>query len=172
MNKQLYKNIENYMLTCMKDSAHDKEHIYRVLYVALDIASSEENVDLEVLIAACLLHDIGREEQFENPQLCHAKIGSEKAYDFLITNGWAQDKAFHVRECILTHRYRNDNPPNSIEARILFDSDKIDATGTLGIARTLFYKRQVADPLYSLDEEGNVLDGTYNEPPSFFQEYK
>lgn len=41
MTEKTYKLIENYMLTCMKDSAHDKEHIYRVLYNALDIASTE-----------------------------------------------------------------------------------------------------------------------------------
>ena len=46
--------------SCMGDSAHDKEHIYRVLYSALDIAQGEAGVDYDVLIAACLLHDIAR----------------------------------------------------------------------------------------------------------------
>lgn len=32
MNKEEYKKIEEYMLVCMKDCAHDKDHIYRVLY--------------------------------------------------------------------------------------------------------------------------------------------
>ncbi len=172
MNAQIYKTIENHMRKAMKDSAHDKEHIYRVLYVALDIASQEEHVDLDVLVAACLLHDIGREEQFKNPKVCHAEAGSKMAYDFLVQNGWTQDKANHVRECILSHRYRNDNLPDSLEAKILFDADKIDAAGTLGIARTLIYKGQVSDPLYTVDEKGHVLDGGSEEPPSFFHEYK
>ena len=72
MKTKDYRLIEAYMLSCMRDSAHDREHIYRVLYAALDIASFEEPVDSDVLIAACLLHDIGRREQFENPALCHA----------------------------------------------------------------------------------------------------
>lgn len=67
------------MLCCMEDTAHDKEHIYRVLYNALEIAKTENNVNYDVLIAACLLHDIGRKEQFENTALCHAIVGSEKA---------------------------------------------------------------------------------------------
>ena len=50
-----YKKMESYMLSCMQDSAHDSQHIYRVLYIALDIASHEEGVDFDVLIAACLL---------------------------------------------------------------------------------------------------------------------
>lgn len=58
MKTENFSLFENYMISCMGDSAHDKEHIYRVLYNALDIASKEENVDYDVLICACLLHDI------------------------------------------------------------------------------------------------------------------
>ncbi|MBP1753947.1 MAG: hypothetical protein H6Q59_345 [Firmicutes bacterium] len=172
MTAELYTKIENYMLECMKDSAHDKEHIYRVLYMALDIAKNEPEVDSEVLIIACLLHDIGREEQFKNPELCHAQVGSEKAYQYLLNNGYNEDKASHIRDCILTHRFRSDNPPNSIEARILFDADKLDVTGTIGIARTLLYKALVNEPLYSVDLNRFVLDGTQDTEPSFFHEYK
>ena len=87
MKQKTYSLLENYMLSCMEDSAHDKEHIYRVLYNALEIAKTESNVDYDVLIASCLLHDIGRKEQFENPSLCHAMVGSEKAYHFLLEHG-------------------------------------------------------------------------------------
>lgn len=172
MNIDIYKRVEAYMLQTMNDSAHDKEHIYRVLYMALDIARHEQNVNKEVLIIACLLHDIGRQEQFEYPSLCHAKIGSEKAYKYLIDNGFSKSKAAHIKSCILTHRFRSESQPESIEAKILFDADKLDATGTLGIARTLFYKGQVSEPLYSLGENGMILDGTDDNTPSFFQEYK
>ena len=55
------------MLASTSDSAHDREHIYRVLYNALAIARTEENVDYDILIAACLLHDVGRPEQFADP---------------------------------------------------------------------------------------------------------
>ena len=77
MDKRTFCLLENYMLSCMEDSAHDKEHIYRVLYNALEIAKNESKVDYDILICACLLHDIGRKEQFENPQLCHAQISEE-----------------------------------------------------------------------------------------------
>lgn len=79
MKKETYIFLENYMLSCMVDSAHDKEHIYRVLYNALEIAEHEADVDYDVLICACLLHDIGRKEQFENPKLCHAQVGAAMA---------------------------------------------------------------------------------------------
>ena len=156
----------------MKDSAHDKEHIYRVLYTALEIAESESNVNFDILISACLLHDIGRPEQFENPKLCHAEVGAKKAYDFLIKNGYEKSFAKRVHDCINSHRFRGGNKPESIEAKILFDADKLDVTGTLGIARTLVYNGAEGEPLYSLDEKGYVLDGTGESEPSFFQEYK
>lgn len=172
MNKETYQLMENYMLSCMTDSAHDKEHIYRVLYNALEIAKTEYNVNYDVLIAACLLHDIGRREQFENPTLCHAKVGSDKAYDFLLEHGFAIDYAQQVKECIRSHRYRRDNLPQSLEAKILFDADKLDVAGATGIARTLIYKGTVSEPLYTVSSDGEVLNGEMDECPSFFQEYK
>ena len=172
MNQTTYVLIENYMLSCMSDSAHDKEHVYRVLYNALEIAKNEENVDYDILITACLLHDIGRKEQFANPRLCHAEVGAEKAYQFLIENHF--DKAFaeKVSRCVLCHRYRNNNEPQTIEEKILFDADKLDVTGAIGIARTLVYKGRVEEPLYLLNVEGRISDGEKDTSPSFFQEYK
>lgn len=172
MNKKTYCLLENYMLCCMKDTAHDKEHIYRVLYNALEIAKAEKNVNYDILIAACLLHDIGRKEQFENPALCHAIVGGEKAYQFLLDHGFDTFFAEQVKQCIKTHRYRKNNPPQSLEAKILFDADKLDAAGATGIARTLLYKGIVSEPLYSVLPNGVVSTGENDIAPSFFQEYK
>lgn len=172
MNKETYLMMEDYMRSCMDDSAHDQEHIYRVLYNALDIAKTEENVNYDILIAACLLHDIGRKEQFENPALCHAIIGSDKAYRFLTEHGFASDYAEQVKQCIRTHRYRRDAQPQSLEAKILFDADKLDVAGAIGIARTLVYKGAVCEPLYTVSPDGEVLTGENDTAPSFFQEYK
>lgn len=172
MRRETFLQLENYMRECMRDSAHDQEHVYRVLYFAVDIAAHESGVDRDVLIAACLLHDIGRLEQYQNPKLRHEEIGSRKAYDFLIAHDWQENRAAHVRDCVLTHRFRSEAPPESIEAQIVFDADKLDAAGTLGIARTLLYKGIVAQPLYTLDAQGNVSDGALDAQASFFREYK
>lgn len=172
MTKETYYALENFMICCMKDTAHDKEHVYRVLYNALEIAQTETDVNYDVLIAVCLLHDIGRKEQFENPALCHAIAGSEKAYQFLLANGFEESYAEQVKQCIKTHRYRKDNPPQSLEAKILFDADKLDAIGAVGIARTLLYKGFVTEPLYTMLPDGSVSTGENDTAPSFFQEYK
>jgi len=170
MTNKEFRKIEEYMIGCMSDSAHDKEHVYRVLYIALDIAEHEENVNMDILLAACLLHDIGRKEQIEDPRVCHAEVGSKKAYEYLISIGWSDENAALVRECIYTHRFRNSNQPKSIEAKILFDADKVDVCGAMGMARSLIYRGSVTEPLYTLNDD-TVCDGENTDEPSFFREY-
>lgn len=174
MTFECYSMLEKYMLSCVKkdDPTHDEQHIYRVLYAALEIAQAEQGVDYNILIAACLLHDIGRPEQFRDPKVNHAAVGGDKAYAFLTEHGFSDGFAGRVRECIYAHSYRKGTPPQSPEAKILFDADKLDVAGAVGIARTLTYKGQVGEPLYSILPDGTVSDGAGDEPPSFFQEYK
>jgi len=167
-----FPEIEAYMRSCMSDSAHDAEHVYRVLNYALDIARHEGGADTERLAAACLLHDIGRREQFADPGVDHAICGAEKARNWLVGNGYSTGFADAVKSCIETHRFRSCSPPQSLEAKILFDADKLDVCGAVGVARTLFYKAHVAEPLYSMTEGGKVGDGADGEEPSFMQEYK
>ena len=171
MDKATFKRIESYMLSCMDDSAHDGEHIYRVLSNAMVIAREETGVNYDILISACLLHDIGRPDQIRDPSLCHAAVGCEKAYAFLTDNGFASDFAASVRDCIRTHRFRKNDQPESLEAKILFDADKLDVVGAIGVARTLVYKGTVTEPLYTRREDGTISDGAGEEPHSFFQEY-
>ena len=160
------------MRSCMSDSAHDAEHIYRVLNYALDIAKHEGGADLDVLTTACFLHDVARAEQFADPNVDHAVHGGEKAYQWLTANGYTDGFARAVKHCVQAHRFRSENPPQSLEAKILFDADKLDVCGAVGIARTLLYKAHVSEPLYSLDENGGVCDGSNDIEPSFLQEYK
>ena len=164
--------IEAYMQSCMSDSAHDMEHVYRVLNYALNIARDESDVNIDVLTAACLLHDIGRAEQFVDSTIDHAFYGAEKAHQWLVLNGYSNDFVDAVKNCIQTHRFRSNNPPKSIEAKILFDADKVDVCGAMGIARTMFYKAHVSEPLYFLSGNGNVFDGINDSESSFFHEYK
>lgn len=89
-----------------------------------------------------------------------------------MTHGFEISYAEQVKQCIRTHRYRKDNLPQSLEAKILFDADKLDAVGAIGIARTLLYKGTVSEPLYSVLPNGTVSTGENDITPSFFQEYK
>lgn len=171
MDRAAYIQLETYMKSCMSDSAHDTQHIYRVLHNALMIAKEEQNVDYDVLITACLLHDIGRQKQLEDPSVCHARAGAKMAFDYLCAHGYPEDFATRVRSCIEAHRFRRACPPETTEEKILFDADKLDATGAMGIARTLLYGGKTNRPLYGLQQDGQVSDGTTDTVNTFFQEY-
>ncbi|MBE6936279.1 MAG: HD domain-containing protein [Ruminococcaceae bacterium] len=171
MKKEEFRLLYDYMTACAEGGAHDTEHVRRVLAYALEIARTEKRVDHDVLIAACLLHDVGREAQAKDPALCHAEVGAKMAYRFLREQGYTGDFAAAVRDAVLTHRFRKDRPPRSMEAKILFDADKLDVVGAMGIARTLEYRAEVGEPLYTLLPGGSVSDGDGDDSPSFFQEY-
>jgi len=134
MTREEYEKIENYMLLCMdpKDVAHDNGHIYRVLDHALEL-KEDYDLDEDVLIASCLLHDIGRKD--ENRKVNHAKQGGKMAYDFLLLIGWSEEKAKAVKRCIKHHRKKVDDL--SIEGQLLFDADKLDVIGSVGIVRNI-----------------------------------
>ena len=171
MDKAEFSKIEGYMRSCMSDSAHDQEHVYRVLGNAMVIAQAEQDVNYDVLICACLLHDIGRVDQLADPSLCHAQVGAGKAQTYLREQGYDAGFAAHVSDCIRTHRFRKNAPPESLEAKILFDADKLDVVGAIGVARTLVYKGTVCAPLYTRKPDGSISDGREDDMPSFFQEY-
>ena len=171
MEKSFVYEAKLYMEQFIGDVAHDMEHIYRVLNTALDIAKTEDKVNVSILIVACLLHDIGRGKQFENPKLCHAREGAEMAYKFLSEKGINHEEAIKVKECIETHRFRSDSSPESIEAKILFDADTLDVTGALGIARSLHYEGKAGIPLYHVGNKGKIIDGKDDLEDSFLREY-
>jgi uncharacterized protein len=166
----MYDLIEKHMYDCMKDAAHDPEHIFRVLYQSVNIASKiSKKVNYDILIASCLLHDIGREEQFKNNNVCHAEIGGKMAKEYLLKIDWPLKDAEQVNQCISTHRFRGNNIPETIEAKILFDSDKLDVIGCLGIARTLMYEGFVGAKIYNV-ENGEICIGKDGEE-TFLTEY-
>jgi len=172
MTREQYHLLESYMRQSMDDGAHGTDHVYRVLYIAMDIAAAEENVDADVLVAACLLHDIARREQGQGLVKCHAAAGAEKARAFLLSHGWDEAFAEKVAHAIRTHRFSVKRPPESVEAKILFDADKVDVTGLMGVARTLQYGGEMGEPLYTLGSDGLPAPGAVEDAPSFFQEYK
>ena len=171
MKQSDFSAMEAYMLSHAGDACHAPGHIYRVLGTALALADSEPTVDRDILAAACLLHDVGRPEQFRTGA-DHALVGGDMAYDFLLTLGWEPARAEWVRQCIRAHRFRNDLPPETVEAKLLYDADKMDVLGPIGIARTIQYGTAMGEeePLYRLDREGHILTGADGDP-SFFQEY-
>ncbi|MFZ5967577.1 MAG: HD domain-containing protein [Bacillota bacterium] len=124
-------------------------HIIRVYNLCLLLAKYEEDVDLEILIPSALLHDIARvkESQDKTGEIDHAILGSEIAEDILRMLEYDEEKIEKIKHCITTHRFRSGNEPKTIEAKILFDSDKLDVIGATGIARTFMLAGQFGQRL-------------------------
>ncbi|MGH4120265.1 HD domain-containing protein [Clostridium sp.] len=144
-------------LTC---SAHNLDHIFRVYNFCLTLSKHEKDVDLEVLIPSALLHDIARIEESEDKtgEIDHAVLGSEIAEDILRKLEYEEDKIEKIKHCIISHRFRTGNEPKTIEAKILFDSDKLDVIGASGIARTFMLAGQFGQRLTVPESLNNYLN--------------
>lgn len=131
------------------DSAHDFEHVLRVTAMAVKLAQAE-GADVAVVYAAALLHDIARaDEDHGAVAMDHAELSAERARALLIAKGASAAFAEHVAEAIRAHRFRGSARPGSLEARILFDSDKLDAIGAVGVARAFAVAGSLKQKLYS-----------------------
>ena len=166
MKTELYNQIDNYMKSCVKETAHDGEHIYRVLNNCLVIASNENNVDYEVLITAALLHDIGRDGKLKK----HNEIGAEMANDFLNTINFPEDKIERVCHAIYCHSNSCYGMQKTLEAKILYDADKLDAVGVMGISRALIGTGNYNNPMYVL-KNGKVDLSENSETDCFVRYY-
>jgi len=113
------------------DTAHGFDHVLRVWRLASGIAR-EEGADLEIVQAAALLHDIGRAEELRSG-VCHARYSAEKAREILRAHPAERVEA--VAQAIAQHRFRGADGPSTLEARVLYDADKLDAIGAIGVAR-------------------------------------
>lgn len=113
------------------DSAHGFDHVLRVWRLALRIAE-EEGANREVVSTAALLHDVGRPEELRTGG-CHAEIGARMAR--VILRDEPPELVEAVAEVIGQHRFRGGKQPTSLEARVLYDADKLDALGAIGVAR-------------------------------------
>lgn len=163
--------LDDYMVACVADGAHDALHVRRVLYLALELAETEENVDREVLIAACLLHDVGQAEEMHDPAVRHAAAGAVKAERFLIENGFGEAFANKVARSIAAHSFGTAVERDSIESKLLFDADKLDAIGASGTLRMVLSHGEWKQPLYRVMEDGTVSDGRDDPEPNYFMEY-
>jgi uncharacterized protein len=134
----------------LSSSSHDFEHTIRVYNLALKIASTIKGVDLEVLELASLLHDIARvkEDTDKSGAINHAILGAEMASDILRTLGYSEELMNKVSHCIRTHRFRGNEVPQTIEAKILSDADKLDAIGAIGVGRAFMIAGEYGEPLY------------------------
>ncbi len=142
------------------DAVHDFDHVLRVLALAERIGQAE-GADLEIVRAAALLHDVGR-EQAEADGVDHAAFAAVRAREILSQHrpgragaGLALAKIEAVIHAVAAHRFRTRPEPSTLEAQSLFDADKLDAIGAIGVARAFAYggahRQRLWAPIESVD---------------------
>ena len=151
--------------------SHAWDHTIRVYNLCMHIGRAE-GADLEVLKIAAYLHDVARPLQDQSRGIvCHAKKGAEMARALLEDYPISEDRKANVTHCILSHRYRGNRPPETLEAKVLFDADKLDSIGAIGVARTFQFAGEVGAKLHnpSLDPEDTQ---EYTEEDTGYREYR
>ena len=129
------------------DAVHDFEHIRRVLALAERIGAAE-GADLEIVRAAVLLHDAsGATPAGDGQRAAHHEASADFARAVLQAEGWPQDRLEAVLHCIRAHRFRGTEAPRTLEAKVVFDSDKLDVLGAIGAMRAAGYAALAGQPL-------------------------
>jgi uncharacterized protein len=134
--------------------AHDINHVMRVYNLCLKLAEYESNADLDILRTAALLHDIARTKEDEEGRagvlsVDHAVLGAKMSDRILRELEYPEEKIERIKHCIVAHRFRGENPPRTIEAKILSDADKLDVLGATGIARSFTIGGENGQKIYS-----------------------
>jgi len=155
------------------DPVHGFDHIERVYRMAERLALAE-GADLEIVHAAALLHDIEGSHPAGDERANHHFQSADIAAEILNNEGWSDERIAAVQHCIRAHRYRDDRePPATIEAKVLFDADKLDVLGAIGVARTIGYAVQAGQPIYAQPSAQFMASGVAEpgEPHSAYHEH-
>jgi len=141
------------------DGVHGFDHVERVYHMAEKIGKAE-GADLEVIHAAALLHDVEGSAPGKKERANHHEQSADFAAKVLHQEGWPEERIKAVQHCIRAHRYRDiGEAPQSLEAKCLFDADKLDVLGAIGVARTIAYAVMAGTPPYEEPSEQFIKTG-------------
>jgi uncharacterized protein len=151
--------------------SHDWDHTERVYRLCMHIGQVEK-ADLEVLAIAAYLHDVGRSSEDESKgTTCHATKGAEIATTLLATYPLSDERKQNVVHCIASHRFRGNQAPETLEARTLFDADKLDSIGAIGIGRAFLFAGEVGAKLHNSEADLHTTR-PYTEEDTAYREFK
>ena len=150
------------------DGAHDLGHLDRVWSTCRLIAMDEAGADTAVLAVAAYFHDAVNLPKNSPDRARASVLSADLAVRELGAMGFAQDRLPRVHHAIAAHSFSARIPPETVEARILQDADRLEALGAIGIARMFLVAGQMggglfdpADPMAlhrTLDDRRFALD--------------
>lgn len=142
--------------------SHEFSHTERVYNMSLIIAKSEKEIDLDILKTAVLLHYIAREKEDKGECECHAKEGAKMAKEILLKTEFPKEKIDKVTYVINIHRHSSGIKPETKEAEILQDADRLDALGAITIGRMFATGGKVGRPLHIPNIKSQKINGYSN----------
>ena len=151
--------------------SHDWDHTLRVVRLCEHIGAVE-GVDMDVLKIAAYLHDIGRcYQDSSNGAVCHAEKGAQMAWPVVSKLPMSADQKQNIVHCVRSHRFRGNHPPETAEAKVLFDADKLDAIGAVGVARAYLFAGEVGARLHNSEIDVEKTR-PYSKEDTGFREFK
>lgn len=145
------------------DAVHGFDHIERV-YTLCQRIGAQEGADMEIVLTAALLHDSQGSHPGKGQRNDHHLRSAAFAAQVLVEAGWPEERIRAVQHCIHAHRYRRgEEAPQTLEAKVLFDADKLDVIGAVGVVRALAYAFQVKQPAFA-EPSQTFLDSGVKEP--------
>ncbi len=142
------------------DGSHDLAHIHRVFRNAMRI-HGQEGGNGTVLAASVLLHDCVAVEKNSPLRAQASRLAAEKACGLLRDLRWEETDIEAVAHAILTHSFSANIAPETLEAKILQDADRLDAIGMVGAARCFYIAGRMGSALYDPEDplaENRPLD--------------
>jgi len=129
------------------DGSHDASHLQRVWRNATRIQAAEGG-NTEILLAAAILHDCVSVEKNSPLRSQASRLAAEKAAKLLTELGWSRAKVTAVAHAIEAHSFSAGIVPETLEAKILQDADRLDAIGMIGAARCFYIAGRLGSSLY------------------------
>jgi uncharacterized protein len=133
------------------DDGHSLGHLQRVWKMAKTIAESEKNKtpDNLVILAACYFHDIVSYPKNDIRRAQSSLDAAKKSKQLLLEMNFPEEKIDQVFHCIHAHSFSANISPETIEAKIVQDADRLEALGAIGLARVFYVAGQMATNLFS-----------------------
>ncbi len=139
---------ERFISQATGDAAHDLAHIHRVVRNAERLAAAERACP-EVVMPAAWLHDCVIVPKSSPERRQASKLAAARARTFLAEVGYPAPFHDRIAHAIEAHSFSAGIKPESLEARVVQDADRLDALGAIGIARCLALGGAMGRVLYS-----------------------
>ncbi|MBE3974845.1 HD domain-containing protein [Vibrio parahaemolyticus] len=130
------------------DAAHDIEHVKRVVKTAKQLCD-EENADIAIVLPAAYLHDCFTYPKDHPNRKQSSAIAAQKAIAYLESIQYPQHYHDAIAHAIEAHSFSANIRPNTLEAQIVQDADRLDALGAIGVTRCIQVSTQFNAQLYN-----------------------